>query len=120
MTQITSKYAYGRQIGNKTAKEIELLTNSFFSKLIVPSHWQYSSYQDIYNTSDKAHLSSGHIFKTTKDTGTIYIKIVFIIAPERGAICEKTFDDIGSRPKYKTVISNKTIEEINEYIRLNY
>lgn len=119
MTQIASKYAYGRQ-SQKSAKEIELITNNFFSKLHVPACWQYYSIDEVYNTGDNLHLSSGHVFKAATDTGVMYIKIAFIIAPERGAICEKVFGDISSRPKYKTVISNKTIEQINEYIRQNY
>lgn len=118
MSQITSKYAYGRQ-KQKTEKEIELIVNDFFNSIHIPSHWQYHSIDDAYNSSDKVLLSSGHVFKTTADTGTMYIKIAFIIASERGAICEKTFDDI-NKPRYRTVISNKTIEQINEYIQQNY
>ncbi len=119
MTQIASKGTWGRS-QQRRPEEVQKLIDVFFSKLIVPDGWKCLG-RSVTKDSEQLLLSVGYVFKDIRTSGinTMHYKVVFIVAPERGAICEKHLVDFG-KEKYTCVISNKVIEDINEYIQKRY
>lgn len=113
-----SKGTWGRRQERKP-EEIRKLIDDFFSKLVIPTGWKCLGKSIISDTNGL--LSEGFVFNDLQTSGinTMHYKIVFIVAPERGAICEKQLVDFG-KAKYICVISNKTIEGINEFIQKKY
>lgn len=95
------------------------LSETFFKKLVVPDNWTCKGNNDIpYNGEI---ISYGKVYQDKLTSGLdlkIY-KVVFLVFSEMGAICEKTILDYG-KYKYHCVSSNKTIEQINEYIAEHY
>ena len=53
-----------------------------------------------------------------RDGGTAYA-VCFVLAPERGAICERTTGADG-RTRYRTVASNKTAEALTQWAEERY
>lgn len=105
---------------HQAAKEAE----AFFAALVVPDKWKCRGPNNIRETLEDGRIwtvSRGMIFRDMSTSGFEIkdYKIVVLSASGRGAICEKTIDE-ERKPHYKTVISNKTITGINEYIQQNY
>ena len=115
-----SKYTYGRE-QPKTNAEKNTIINQFFNALVIPDFWKFLGWTNCVcpQTSDLLSVGAIHRDTRTKGLGLKDYNICFVIAPERGAICEKIFTDFG-KPKYTTVISNKTAEKLNEYITTHY
>lgn len=114
-----SKGTWGRR-QNRTPEELRRIIDEFFSKLIVPDAWKCTGKATI-NDSIGELLSEGYVFidSRTSGVGETYYKIVFVVAPERGAICEKKLLQRGD-VKYMCVVSNKTIEDLNSFIQNKY
>jgi hypothetical protein len=118
--QPRSKYTYGRET-TKTNAEKNTIINQFFDALVIPDFWKLLKWTRCVCPQTGDLLSVGTVYRNKKTSG-IGLKdylICFVIAPERGAICEKIFIDFG-KPKYTTVISNKTAEKLNEWIKTHY
>lgn len=97
---------------------------AFFAALVTPDSWKCRGRNDIRESAESGHVwtvSRGLIYRdiTTSGFDLKDYKIVVLSASGRGAICEKTIDE-SRRPHYKTVISNKTVSGINQYIEQNY
>ena len=86
-----------------------MTTEEFFDKLQIPVHWKYVGRNDVPN-------SIGGVFDDST-TRTIY-RVFYNIDSERGGIVERKRSD-GGKPVYKCLISNKTTDNINEFIRMN-
>lgn len=102
--------------GQKSPDEVSRLIEWFFSKILVPNTWRYLGRTKITNSQGEL-LSEGCVFDD-KYKSDMHYKITFIVAPERGALCEKRFTNAGA--KYSCVVSNKTFEGINEFILKQY
>lgn len=115
-----SRYAYGRE-KPATPVQAEQAAEQFLHALIIPSAWEFLGNTRCIDPVSGNLLSIGAVFRDMRTKGrdlTDYL-ICFIMAPQRGAICEKTIQDFG-KYKYTTVISNKTAEDINKYIQEHY
>lgn len=114
-----SKYAWGKS-KSRSAAEVTMAIEAFFSKLIVPAAWVCKGSVRISNDESEL-LSEGYVFEDARarDPRRTKYKVVYILAPERGAICERTESDRGG-VKYNCVVSNKTIEELNTFIEQKY
>jgi hypothetical protein len=104
----------------RTDEELNRLCKEFFDALIVPDDWKFIAWDSALQT-DGATISVGKVFRDmrTKGIEMMDYKIVWIVYSERGAICEKMIIDFGKFKK-TCICSNKTIEGINEYIKLHY
>jgi len=116
---VRSKATWGRR-QNRTPQELRRIIDDFFSKLIVPDAWKCIG-RAVINDTDGDFLSEGYVFDDTRTSGVgaMQYKIVFVVAPERGAICEKQLLQRGES-KYSCVISNKTAEDLNLFIKNKY
>lgn len=98
--------------------------DAFFAALVTPESWKCRGRNDLRQTLENGHIwtvSRGLIYRDAKTSGFDIrdYKIVVMSASGRGAICEKKIDE-DRRSFYKTVISNKTVADINEYIEQHY
>ena len=114
-----SKATWGRR-QNRTPEDLLRVIDEFFSKLVVPSAWKCQGRAKITD-NDGELLSEGYVFDDTRTSGAgeMKVKVLFIVAPERGAICERSMGKRGEA-KYMCVVSNKTIEDINKFIENKY
>lgn len=101
----------------RTPQEIDQLVEWFFTKLQIPTTWVYLGRAKITNSEGEL-LSEGCVFDDKLKSDMQY-KVTFIVAPERGAICEKKFLNRGE-VKYSCVVSNKTYDDLNEFILKQY
>jgi len=119
MSQAKSKGTWGIRT-ERSDEELNRLCSEFFAALIVPEDWKFLTW-DLAKEPNGAILSVGKVFRDmrTKGIDMMDYKILFLTYSERGAICEKSLLDFGKFKK-TCVVSNKTIEVINEYIKENY
>ena len=104
----------------RTDEELNRICNEFFAALTVPEDWKFLTW-DLAKEPNGAIISVGKVFRDMRTRGIDMMdyKVVFLTYSERGAICEKQIIDFG-KFKRTCVISNKTIEGINEYIKQHY
>jgi hypothetical protein len=116
---VKSKATWGRR-QNRTPEELRRLIDGFFSKVVVPDAWICQG-RSAVKDADGDLLSEGYVFddSRTSGAGAMKYKVVFVVAPERGAICERSIQERGD-VKYMCVISNKTVEDINIFIESRY
>lgn len=116
--QVKSKATWGRR-QNRTPQELRRIIDEFFSKLIVPDAWKCIG-RAVVNDTNGELLSEGYVFDDTRTSGVgaMQYKIVFVVAPERGAICEKLLQR--GEYQYACVVSNKTAEDLNSFIQNKY
>jgi len=66
-------------------------------------------------------ISVGKVYRDMRTSGIdlMHYRICFLTFPERGGICEKAIIDFG-KFNYHTVVTNKTIEQLNVWIADHY
>lgn len=104
----------------QSAKEAEV----FFAALVVPDNWKCRGKHDLIWLTPGGKewtVSRGLVFRDIKTSGFGIkdYKIVIISASGKGAICEKTIDEV-RKTHYKCVLMNKSVQDINRYIVQHY
>ena len=124
--QTRSKGTWGREEA-KSAEELNRLCNEFFEKLVVPEDWKFLGWSNAYDnplqgdTQNVVLLSVGKIFKDMRTNGInlkVY-RIWFNSFSTRGGLLSKTIIDYG-KFNYHSEVSNKTVEQLNEWIAEHY
>lgn len=108
-------------VPDRTAAELDKICTEFFASLKVPEEWKFIKWDVVTDPTENTILSVGKVFRNMRTSGQalMHYKVAFITYPERGAICECAITDFG-KYKYNTVITNKTIDELNEYVQRTY
>lgn len=114
-----SRSRWGERL-QRTDAELDALCKAFFDALVVPPDWRMMKW-DIARQHNGDILSVGKVFRDmrTKGLELMHYRVAFLTYSENGLICEKQMIDFG-KYKYLTVISNKKIEQINEFIAEKY
>lgn len=122
-----SKGTWGRE-PYKTDAELNAICTEFFNQMKVPKEWQFKGYDRCFDEGIKTELhptgtitSIGARFLDTRTKGIDLkqYRVAFLTFSCRAGILEKTFIDYG-KPAYNCVVSNLTVEKLNEYIKENY
>ena len=91
----------------------------FYLNLRTPITWKPAGWNTITDTNletgEDEPLSYGKLFD---DRISKIIRISFCLNSEFVGITERT--KVNGKMKYKTVCDVRTVEELNEYIKLNY
>ena len=112
----------------RTGSELNVICTEFFDKLIVPDHWKFMEWKNIIDKEMKSQanpngtlISVGKIYRDMQTSGIdlMHYRVCFLTFPERGGICEKSIVDFG-KFKHHTVVTNKTIVKLNEWIEEHY
>ena len=120
MNAPASHRTYGRE-QPKTDAEKNKTVNRFFDALKAPESWKFLGWRRVSEPESGRLLSVGAVFSGQRVRGQEqkdYL-VCFVTAPERGAVCEKTLTASGDA-KYTTVVSNLTVEKMNEFIKERY
>lgn len=113
-----SKSTWGRR-PERTADELFAIYTDFMSRVKVPEKWKYMG--DAPVICEGVTISVGKVFRDMRTRGyaIMHYKITFVTYAERLAIVERSLDNDG-KSYYKTVVSNKTPEQLNEFIQQKY
>ena len=117
--QARSKGTWGREAA-KSPEELNRLCNEFFEKLMIPKDWKFMGWS---NVVDEQHgiLSVGKAYRDMRTRGTDLkdYRVFFHTFSTKGGLVSKSLVDFG---KYKRLceVSNKTVEQLNEYIHSKY
>jgi len=122
-----SKGSWGQR-SPRTGSELNVICSEFFEKLVVPEEWKFMQWQNVIDKEmispanpNGTLISVGKIYRDMRTSGIdlMHYRVCFLTFPERGGICEKSIIDFG-KFKYHTVVTNKTIEKLNEWIEEHY
>lgn len=117
--QPRSKGTWGREEA-KSSEELNRLCNEFFNALVVPAGWKFMGWS---NAVDEQHgiLSVGKAYRDMRTRGMDLkdYRVFFHTFSTKGGLVSKSIVDFG---KYKRLceVSNKTVEQLNEYIHTKY
>ena len=117
--QARSKGTWGREAA-KSPEELNRLCNEFFEKLMIPKDWKFMGWS---NVVDEQHgiLSVGKAYRDMRTRGTDLkdYRVFFHTFSTKGGLVSTSLVDFG---KYKRLceVSNKTVEQLNEYIHSKY
>jgi len=112
----------------RTGSELNIICTEFFDKLIVPEHWKFMKWANVIDklmisqaNPNGTLLSVGKIYRDMRTSGInlMHYRVCFLTFSERGGICEKAIIDFG-KFKYHTVVTNKTIDQLNVWIADHY
>ena len=126
-TPVKSKGTWGRR-DLRTVQEMNAICVEFFNKLVVPPEWKFMEWKNVFDPGITSPanptgtiLSVGKIFRDMRTSGIdiMHYRVCFLTFSERGGICEKAVVDFGEY-KYHTIVQNKTIEKLNEWIADHY
>ena len=126
-TPVKAKGTWGQR-SPRTGSELNIICTEFFEKLVVPEHWKFMQWQNVIDKEmisqanpNGTLISVGKIYRDMRTSGIdlMHYRVCFLTFPERGGICEKQIIDFG-KFKYHTVVTNKTIEKLNEWIAEHY
>ena len=108
-----SRGTWGREPPRTEAQKLEA-ARRFFAAFRPPGRWRFEGWNQVAEAGGRV-LSVRAVFR---DGGTAYA-VCFVLAPERGAICERTTGADG-RARYRTVASNKTAEALTQWAEEHY
>lgn len=86
------------------------MSGAFFDKIIIQRGWSVLGRKDFDG-------SVGAVIKISEE---LTLRIFVLTTSGKGGIAEKRFNRAKREFQYKCLISNKTAEEINEYLTKNY
>jgi len=116
MSSHKTKFVLHEQVKTKT--ELFAIANSNFEKLAIPETWKCKGMNNVRDPeANNKLLSIGIVYMDTETSGfdIVHYRIYMICSTERLGVVKKMIGEKG-KPDYKTEISNKTTEKINEHI----
>jgi hypothetical protein len=117
--QAASKASWGRE-AHKTIQQLEDEARVFFDSLKVPPEWKFLK-PDRAQWGNEIY-SVGAVFLDTRTRGFDVKRYrVFICSTSgKGGICEIAVDRKTGKYSLSCLISNKTAEQLNEFIKDNF
>jgi hypothetical protein len=115
-----SKGTWGKE-DPKSSEELNRLCAAFFEKLVVPKEWKDMGWKNVIDRENGILYSVGKTFRDMRTNGInlMHYRVYFNSFSTRGGICAKSIKDFG-KFAYKSDMSNKTIEKLNEWIAERY
>ena len=117
--QPRSKGTWGRT-EPKSAEELNRLCNEFFNALVVPPEWKWMGWDNAIDPQ-LGLISVGKAFRDMRTCGKslMHYRVWFNSFSCKGGLVSRTISDYG-KFAYLSEISNKTVDELNEFIRVRY